>query len=141
MKVLKGILYWLWQCTYGIVMTSIGAIVILVLICCGYKPKRFHYNIYIEVGNGWGGLELGAFFICCKNSSVSTKQHEAGHALQNLWWGLLFPFVIWIPSAVRYWYRKWYYKYKYPQNQKPLPEYDAIWFEGQATRLGKKYFD
>ena len=60
MKVLKGILYWLWQCTYGVLMTAIGAVVVLVLICCGCKPKRFHYNIYIEVGKNWGGVNLGA---------------------------------------------------------------------------------
>lgn len=141
MKVLKGVLYWLWQCTYGVLMTAIGAVVVLVLICCGCKPKRFHYNIYIEVGKNWGGVNLGAFFLTCKGAGLSTRQHEAGHGLQNLWWGILFPFVIAIPSAVRYWYREWYYKHKYPVTKKTLPEYDAIWFEGQATRLGQKYFN
>ena len=43
-------------------------------------------------------------------------------------------FVITIPSVIRYWYRNW----ALAQGKK-LPDYDAIWFEGQATKWGKKY--
>lgn len=32
--------------------------------------------------------------------------HEYGHGIQHLWWGPLFPFVIGIPSAARYWLRE-----------------------------------
>jgi hypothetical protein len=58
--------------------------------------------------------------------------------LQNLIWGPLFPFVIAIPSAIRYWYRelKYYRKGLYPDT-----DYDSIWFEGQATKWGNKVYN
>lgn len=45
------------------------------------------------------------------------------------------PFVVCIPSAIRYWYFEFYRR---KHNKFPC-EYDAIWFEGQASRWGKKY--
>ena len=66
-----------------------------------------------------------------KNYSV--VPHEYGHSIQNLWWGWLMPFVICIPSAVRYWYRE----IRYAIGKPPKTKYDDIWFEGQATKLGK----
>lgn len=48
------------------------------------------------------------------------------------------PFVICIPSAIRYWYREFIWHFNKEKFNK-LPEYDAIWFEGQATKWGKKY--
>ena len=118
-------------------MSIIGALVILALMIAGHKPKLFHNRVYIEVGKSWGGLELGCFFIANKNSSLHIKQHEAGHTIQNAILGVFFPFVIGIPSAVRYWYRELKY---YRKGKAPETAYDDIWFEGWATRLGKKYF-
>ena len=48
------------------------------------------------------------------------------------------PFVICIPSAIRYWYRelKYYRKGLYPET-----DYDSIWFEGQATKWGNKVYN
>ena len=63
-----------------------------------------------------------------------------GHGIQNLYWGPLMIFVIVIPSVTRFWYREWYWKYRYPKTGKALPPYDSIWFEGQATKLGAKYW-
>ena len=104
-KTLKYIGFWLVQCTWGIVMTLIGALVTLVLIIAGKKPKHLGPVVYTEVGKYWGGLELGGFFLVCENSGSHTKLHEAGHGLQNMIWGPLFPFVVAIPSATRYWLR------------------------------------
>lgn len=42
------------------------------------------------------------------------------------------PFVIAIPSMIRYWYREIIWR-KDRQKYYQLPKYDAIWFEGQAT--------
>ena len=64
-----------------------------------------------------------------------TRPHEFGHSLQNCLWGPLFPFVIAIPSATRYWYRDISAK----KGNKPTTDYDAVWFEGQATEWGNKY--
>lgn len=139
MKVFKTILYWVVSCTWGALMTCAGAAVAVVLIALGYKPKRFHYNIYFEVGVRWGGLSLGAFFFVSWCASDSIKRHEAGHGIQNLIFGALFPVLIGVPSAVRYWYRRIVVALK-PERRRSLPDYDAVWFERQATRLGEKYF-
>lgn len=48
------------------------------------------------------------------------------------------PFFISIPSAIRYWHRRYLYKYNKPKYCK-MPGYDSVWFERQATRLGLDY--
>ena len=138
MKTVKVILFWLLSLTWGAVMTLCGAVVALALMVTGHRPRRFHCLVYFEVGSGWGGFELGAFFVVCRDAGLSTKQHESGHGIQNLIFGPFMPFVVSIPSAIRYWYR--YAKEKRGLAH-TLPPYDAIWFEGWATRLGKKYFN
>jgi hypothetical protein len=49
--------------------------------------------------------------LCDENAGEHTMAHECGHGLQNCIWGPLFPFVIAIPSAVRYWYREFLHKH------------------------------
>lgn len=87
-------------------MTFIGAVIALALICVGKKPKKHAGCTYFNVGKSWGGLELGMFFLTDSRDSVHTKNHEFGHSLQNCLWGPLFPFVVCIPSAIRYWLRE-----------------------------------
>lgn len=113
-------------------MTLCGLIVAAVLLLAGYKPRRFGYCFYFEVGDAWGGLSLGVILLKSKGEGRQTMCHEHGHALQNCAWGFLMPFVIGIPSAMRYWWRT----YQNCKGVTDLPPYDAIWFEGQATRLG-----
>lgn len=102
-KILSYTVFWLIQCTWGIIMTLIGAVVALGLILTGHKPKRMGPAIYFEVGENWGGLSLGGFFLCSRNASEKTKEHEFGHTIQNLILGPFMPFLIVIPSAARYW--------------------------------------
>ena len=192
-KVLTTIGYWALSCTWGVIMTLIGAITALVLIVAGNKPKIFHYNVYFEVGRAWGGVNFGGFFFVNQNASLSTKQHEAGHGLQNIVFGVLMPFVVAIPSAVRclirgynqktkkliaglfsgaialvgvvasilgfcfgnvvlgiggailafyaLWLAYWLYCKEIPQYEGgAYVDYDAVWFEGSATRLGETFF-
>ena len=134
---MKKILYWILSLTWGLPMTLIGFIVALVLLATAHKPYRFGYTFYFKVGKSWGGLELGGLFITDSTPSLHTLCHEHGHGFQNLWWGPLFPFVIGIPSAIRYWYREIKYHRK---GKVPPTTYDSMWFEGQASRLGEKYF-
>ena len=202
MKILKGIGYWFIQYTWGIIMTLIGSFVALGMLITGHKPYRFHYNIYFIMKSIHDcGTEFGPFFILsadCAND-LYLKQHEAGHGLQNLWWGPLTAFVISIPSAFRFWLReikdiknKYIYSFLVTgiviligltfvlldiflfktliiliiaallsiygcillqwstETEVPLydprlvsspPGYYDIWFEKQASNLGKKYFN
>jgi hypothetical protein len=122
--------------TWGLPLTLVGCIVALALIITKHKPKKWGYCYYFEVGKNWGGLELGPIFIVGKNASVHTKDHEHGHAFHNCWFGPLMPFVISLPSAIRYWHRELVY---YRKHKKPNTKYDDVWFEGTASSLGKDF--
>lgn len=119
-------------------MTLIGCVVALCLILTGHKAKRWGYCWYFEVGENWGGVELGVFFVANKYPSEHTKSHEFGHGIQNCYYGFLMPFIVCIPSAIRYWYREIVQR---TNPNKTLPPYDSIWFEGQATKLGEKMME
>ena len=106
MKVLKSIGFWFLSLTWGIVMTLIGFIIMFILLLGNYEIKTFHHYLRMEVGRNWGGFEMGPIFFTDENPSLYTKQHEAGHGIQNIVWGPLMPFVISIPSAIRYWFRE-----------------------------------
>jgi hypothetical protein len=126
-KVLFNILSWTW----GLPLTLIGGFVTVILMIFGYKPKRWGSCIFIEIGEGWGGIEMGAFFVCSKTAKIHTKIHELGHGCQNCIYGPLMIPLVTIPSAIRYWYRRFRVRLGFSNT-----DYDSIWFEKQATRLG-----
>ena len=97
--------YWLVSLTWGSIMTLLGAVIALALLLTGHRPGRLGPNVYFEVGRGWGGMEYGAFFFVERSAARETVLHEAGHGIQNLLLGPLMPFVVCIPSALRYWMR------------------------------------
>ena len=133
----RRILFYLLSFTWGAIMSTIGLIAMGIFACCG-RVRVWHGRLYALVGNDWGGLELGCFFLAGKNgeSNPHLCGHECGHGLQNCLWGPLFIFVIFLPSAIRYWYRYLRYERK---GKTPPTKYDDIWFEGQATKWGTKY--
>ena len=115
----------------GWALSVIGLIVYEILCLFGQKPKDYKGICpYFEIGKSWGGLEMGWFFICCKNCSDATKQHEVGHGIQNAAVGGVQMLAYSIGSAARYWWRK-IFGAKTP--------YDSWWFEGQATKIGAEY--
>lgn len=128
-------LYWILSCTWGILMTLVGLITTCILLCAGYRPKRNQYSWYFEIGENWGGLELGCMCLTSKNPSQHTLNHEFGHQIQNCVYGP-FMVIITLASAARYHYRNWSRKHK---PNVTLPPYDAIWFEGEATKIGNYY--
>ena len=131
----KKLFYFL-SFTWGLPMTIIGLIVGLVLIIAGFKPKKYGYCLHFEIGDNWGGLEFGIVFLTNKTPPEHTKMHEHGHSIQNCYWGFLMPFVVCIPSMIRYWYRELKYRRK---GLTPPTEYDSIWFEGDATKRGTEF--
>ena len=100
------VLYWVLSYTWGIIMTLMGSIVATALIISGHKPKRFGWEIYFNVGKNWGGLEMGPFFLTDNFDDYEIKCHEHGHGFQNIVIGPLFPFLVGIPSSIRYWLRE-----------------------------------
>lgn len=132
-----GTLYWIVQLTWGLLMTILGIFATLFsIVFLKGKVHKNGFSIIVETGGYWGGVSLGAFALCGNYSKVSPywfehiRKHEFGHSLQNLLWGVLFPFVIAIPSAIRYWYSK--------RNPSLLGNwYNSIWFEKQANSWGE----
>lgn len=143
-KVLLGIVYWICQCTWGILMTLIGFFATLgSLIFAKGKIHKNGYGFITEVGGNWGGVCLGPFALCgsynCPDGKCydpewyeHTRRHEFGHSIQNMFLGIFFPFVVAIPSAVRYWLERF---------DKLKEDYEAVWFEHTATSWGTKWID
>ena len=140
-KVIFGILYWLGQLTWGLLMTLIG--LFAAVFCLAFlkgKPHKNGYSFIIEVGGNWGGVNLGAVSLCGGYTTKcidygwfeAARRHEAGHSLQNLIFGPFFPFIVAIPSAVRYWL-DYFGKLK--------SGYYDIWFESTATSWGTRYIE
>ena len=122
------VLYYVLNYTWGIITSFVGLLISLVMLCCGRKLKRFNNVWYFEIFDNWGGMEMGTMFLKDKTSSVHTMLHETGHSYQNAILGPFFIFLVAIPSAIRYWYRR------FAKNIQT--SYDTIWFEGSATTIG-----
>lgn len=121
--------------TWGLPLTLVGLFVGAILISIGKKPKKYGACWYFEVGENWGGLNLGLIFLVSINPINYTLNHEHGHAIQNCYFGFLTPFVISIPSVIRYWYRE----YRMRIGKPCTTGYYDIWFEKQASLLGFDY--
>lgn len=118
-------------------MNIIGIFAFIIALIAGGKPMIVRGRFVVSIGNYWGGVSLGNFILTDQDWEWVIK-HEIGHTIQNAWMGPFFIFLVGIPSAVRYWYRELkYHRY----NIKPPTDYDAIWFEHQASVLGNKYFE
>lgn len=119
------------QKTRGWALSFVGCIAYGILRLFRATPKDYHGICpYFEIGNSWGGLSLGWFFICCKQANEDVKMHEVGHCIQNAAVGGLRMLGLSMGSALRYWKRE-IFGAKVP--------YDSWWFESQATKLGKEY--
>lgn len=115
----------------GWALSFIGLIVYGVLRLFRRTPKDFHGICkYFEIGKGWGGFEMGWFFVCSKDAGEITKCHEVGHSIQNAAVGGLRMVGYCIASACRYWFRCIF---------GAKTRYDRWFFEGDATSLGKWY--
>lgn len=121
--------------TWGLLMVIIGYGAMLVLKALGYKAERYGWCYHFSVGKNWGGISLGCVIITDDKTTKHTLNHEHGHAIQNALYGILFPFIVAIPSVIRYHYRNAQEK----KGVKLKTEYDDAWFEGQATKWGDKY--
>lgn len=125
---LKRWQFYILSFTWGLPMSLLGVIVCGVLMCFGYKPKRYGHCYYIAIGERWGGFEMGWFFLTDKVEHESTKNHELGHGYQNACQlGWLCP-IFSIISAIRYWWNRLI---------KPI-DYYGWWFEAQASAIGER---
>lgn len=124
-------MYYVIQWTWGLIMNIIGFFVFIFAKICKWPIKKYRKAIEIICpSNKIGGVSLG-MFIMRGARQHAVMPHEYGHSIQNLRFGPAFLFVIGIPSFIRCGYRTIF-------KNKQFPPYDSIWFEGQATELGKQ---
>jgi hypothetical protein len=129
-------LYYVLQFTWGLPFNLLGVCLAAFLYCCGKKPYKYGWNYCFECNVNFG-LDLGIFFIAPCNGSTHTKNHEHGHAIQNIYFGPLCIGMVAIPSMIRFWVRSIASRIGRP----PETNYDDAWFEGQATKTGTQFID
>ena len=115
----------------GLPLSIIGLFVYAILRLFRQRPKDYcGICKYFEIGHNLGGFEMGWFFVCSKDFPDERKNHEVGHAVQNAMRGGFTMLFCCIGSALRFWYRRIF---------KITTDYDAWWFEGNATKLGNEF--
>ena len=129
---MSAFVFYLLSFTWGLPVTLAGAFAALFMRIIGAKCSRVGNCVCFEYGRGWGGFSLGIFIFTEEGAGKKTKWHEHGHGLQNCVYGPFMIFLVSIPSAVRYWYRR------LKKDKTKLRPYDGIWFESQATRMGQR---
>lgn len=140
--ILKNIIFTLVTITWGAPTFVIGVFYYLYNLITRniLKTRYIEGRVAITTKDEWlGGISLGLFYFVGDHDSLTTHYHEIGHTVQNVIWGPLFLIVIGLPSIIRA--SLWSYIQKRTFNKKgKWPKYDDIWFEGQATHFGYKYF-
>jgi hypothetical protein len=138
---MKRFLYYFWSATWNCISTFIGIFIVLALLITGHRPHMFGPTICFKLNQQWsGGFSMSFVTVTSGDcESYDMLAHEYGHSLQGLVFGPLMLFIISIPSAIRYWYRSWYYEKYGADAYFKLTRYDSIWFEKTATRYGKRY--
>lgn len=79
---LKRFVFYLISFTWGALMSAIGLVTLIVTLPFG-KFGVYHGRIYKTIGEDWGGLNLGFFFLCDEVATDRIKMHECGHSIQN----------------------------------------------------------
>ena len=124
-------LYYLLNFTWGLLANILGGLITLALSFI--KPTIHKGCVKTSIGTWWGGFSLGIFYVRDRYSSDSVDYHEIGHSYQNAMYGVLWLFIVAIPSMIRYFYQV----YIAPKLNKMVNAYDLIWFEGSATTIGE----
>lgn len=149
MKAIKGILYVVWQCTWGFLQSLVGFFYMLRYINCRHE---WYHGSYVTYFTGWaGGISLGMFiFVAEMNDEMKEiyakkgidfndethsmlRVHEYGHTIQSLILGPLYLFVVGIPSIT--WAKL---KKNIEYREKNNIAYTSYWCEKQASELGSK---
>lgn len=144
MKTFKTIAFWFVQMTWGFPQFIIGLIGFIILF-----PFTNHFiykdAVYTVVEGNWGGVSFGAFIFVDKTfrdnpNYIRFINHERAHSVQSLILGMLWFFVIGIPSFL------WAAFIRNIVNKrrikKGLPTRSYYWFytEAWAEKIADKYY-
>ena len=142
-------IYYILNYTWGLLLTVAGWILAFALWITGHKAHRFGPCLVFQFGNVyWGGFSLGTTIVVDNDPENIPKDkddispllnHEFGHSIQNALFGPFMLFLVSIPSMIRYWYMM--SRAADDPNYWAKVDYDAIWFEGTATRWGTDNYE
>lgn len=128
--------FYLLSLTWGLPMNLAGCIIAGAMLISGHRMRRFGPCFFFEHGRNWGGLSWGMFIVVNEGAGNGLLSHELGHAMQNCKFGFFMPLLVGLPSSFRYWTRRIRTRiFKRP----PKTDYDAVWFEAQASAVGQAY--
>lgn len=143
--------YYFLNYTWGLPLTIAGWFVALALLITGHKPKRYGpCVVFTAGGDDWGGFSIGTIIVIDKEEwdhlnrlddlewHTNILDHEFGHSIQNALLGPLMPFLVSIPSTVRYWWVT--LKTKKDGHVPDGFDYYSIWFERTASLWGEENY-
>ena len=130
------LLFWLLSLSWGAPLTLCGLVCGAVLLLCGVKPAVSNGFLCFFIGNAPGAFSLGPVLFLPTKAGRMLFRHEAGHGIQNILLGIFMPFVISLPSLIRFLWREARIR---RGEGRLLPPYESIWFESWATRLGSRF--
>lgn len=129
---LKKLLFILWQCTWGLPQTLLGAIIFLKHIRC---PHRVYRGCIDTKWNSRGGMSLGLFIFTPQEEDERTEQvrvHEYGHCIQSMVLGPLYLIVIGLVSYT--WANLPYFR---KMRREKHISYTACFVESWASKWGE----
>ena len=129
---MKKFLFVLWQCTWGLPQTLLGAIVFLKYIRC---PHKIYRGCIDTRWNSRGGMSLGLFIFTPKEEDdrrSMVRVHEYGHCIQSLLLGPLYLIIIGIISYS--WANIPYFRTM--RKEKNIP-YTSCFVESWASKWGE----
>ena len=124
---MKSILLYVWQLPQNIV----GALLLLYFRSRSDVKKGVYRDVNVYFSNAMrGGISLGRYIFFNQGYTVNEKDlaHEYGHCLQSRRLGLLYLFVVGLPSII--------HAAVYRYNSFDPNGYYRYWCEAWADRLG-----
>lgn len=134
MKIIRLIIYYTLQLTWGIIQNALGFFVWLYVLLTGPKEKRrFFYGALVTRWNLLSSMSLGMFlFLGTDDERVIV--HEYGHSIQSLILGPFYLPLIGIPSFI------WANTPRYIEHRKKgRVRYTSFYPERWANHLGRLF--
>ena len=126
-RILLRTLCWLWQMTWGLPQTLLGA---LLFACCAGRAHTLRCGAAVTRWQREAGLSLGLFvFLPTGERGDSLLSHELGHTAQSFLLGPLYLPLVGLPSLI------WA---ALPEKQRKMNYFD-FYTEKWANRLGKTF--
>ena len=128
---MKKWLFIIWQCTWGLPQTILGAIFWWNI---RHYPTHFYRGCLQTQWSGKGGLSLGLFIFTCKEGSPNYEKirvHEYGHCIQSL---VLGPFYLILGLISVCWANIPYFRKL--RKEKNIP-YTSCFVESWASKWGE----